>query len=256
MARSSFWDDMTWSYSRVNGFEDCPYKWYLRYIEELEGEDTFFASYGSFVHSLIDRHYKEELTPEQLTMLYLLGFRSSVHGRAPSMKVFRNYFSDGLRYFENFVPLPGETIATELKVEFKIDGIPVLGFIDHVGRSDGLVITDNKSRALKPFSGKSKPTKSDVELEEYLRQLYIYSVPIVELYGEEPSFLCFNCFRTGEIIKCEFDRQKQSETVTWFKEKVEKIKKTTDFAPRVDWFKCNYLCEYGNLCEYKKLALE
>ena len=30
-------DDMTWSYSRVKSFEDCPYKWFLKYIVGLHG---------------------------------------------------------------------------------------------------------------------------------------------------------------------------------------------------------------------------
>lgn len=43
-------DEMVWSYSRVRAFEDCPYRWYLKYIRHLRGKDMFFASYGTFMH--------------------------------------------------------------------------------------------------------------------------------------------------------------------------------------------------------------
>ena len=40
-------DDMVWSYSRIKAFEDCPYRWYLKYIKKFHGKDMFFSSYGS-----------------------------------------------------------------------------------------------------------------------------------------------------------------------------------------------------------------
>lgn len=39
-------DDMVWSYSRIKAFEDCPYRWYLKYIKKFHGKDMFFSSYG------------------------------------------------------------------------------------------------------------------------------------------------------------------------------------------------------------------
>lgn len=32
-------DDMVWSYSRIKAFEDCPYRWYLKYIKRFHGKD-------------------------------------------------------------------------------------------------------------------------------------------------------------------------------------------------------------------------
>ena len=32
-------DDMVWSYSRIKAFEDCPYRWYLKYIKKFHGKD-------------------------------------------------------------------------------------------------------------------------------------------------------------------------------------------------------------------------
>lgn len=32
-------DDMVWSYSRIKAFEDCHYRWYLKYIKKFHGKD-------------------------------------------------------------------------------------------------------------------------------------------------------------------------------------------------------------------------
>lgn len=84
--------DMTWSYSRIKSFYDCPYRWYLRYIRKLKAKDMFFASYGSFMHKLIEMYLKGEKTSKQLCDIYLQKFKEEVVGRAPNQKVFANYF--------------------------------------------------------------------------------------------------------------------------------------------------------------------
>ena len=38
-------EDMVWSYSRIKAFDDCPYRWYLKYIRHLHGKDMFFSDY-------------------------------------------------------------------------------------------------------------------------------------------------------------------------------------------------------------------
>ena len=50
-------EDMVWSYSRIKAFDDCPYRWYLKYIRHLHGKDMFFSDYGSFVHKLIELYF-------------------------------------------------------------------------------------------------------------------------------------------------------------------------------------------------------
>ena len=249
--------DMTWSYSRASAFEDCPYRWYLKYIRfpRKKWDDTFFATYGSFMHKLIDLHYKEGLAPEQMLERYLHGFRNEVTYKAPSQKVFGNYFAAGIQYLSHFEPIPFAPMETEMEVEFDIDGIPLVGYIDFLGRGDdGISIVDNKSRALKARSRRKTPTKADKELDSYLQQLYLYSVAVKQRYGEYPKWLCFNCFRTQTFIKEPFDEKAYAESRQWLKDKVFEITHETDFSPNIEWFKCQYLCECKNYCEYFDLS--
>lgn len=83
-----------------------------------------------------------------------------------------------------------------------MNGVPFIGYIDFLGELDGsLYVVDNKSRVLKPRSKREKPTKTDEELDAYLKQLYLYSAAVEEEYGVRPCKLCFNCFRTDTFIE-------------------------------------------------------
>lgn len=214
-----------------------------------------FFNIASFVHKLIDMHYKDGLSAEEMSSIYLRDFKKEVLGRAPSNKVFASYFKGGLQYLRDFEPLPYEVIETEKKVEFKVGEIPLIGYIDYLGKKDGeLLIIDNKSRTLKQRSTRAKPTKTDLELDAYLRQLYIYAAAVEQEYGNPPKYLGFNCFRTGDTILEPFNEEAYAEAKQWFIQKVAEITEESDFRPDVDWFKCQFLCECRSNCEYFDLA--
>ena len=59
-------EDMTWSFSRIECFNDCPYRWFLKYIKRYKETPQFYSSYGSFMHKLIEQFYKGELTKEEI----------------------------------------------------------------------------------------------------------------------------------------------------------------------------------------------
>ena len=49
--------------------------------------------------------------------------------------------------------------------------------------------------------------KSDTELDEFLKQLYIYSKAVEIEYKTLPSSLQFNCYRQNLTIKEHFDKE-------------------------------------------------
>ena len=152
-------DDMVWSYSRIKAFEDCPYRWYLKYIKKFHGKDMFFSSYGTFMHKLIELYHKGEKTPRQIVDMYLQDFKTEVVGRAPNRKVFSSYFTGGLQYLKALQPFPYGMVGVEKKVDFVVNGIPFVGYIDFLGEKDGdLYVVDNKSRILKPRSSRAPKT--------------------------------------------------------------------------------------------------
>ena len=247
-------DDMVWSYSRIKCFSDCPYRFYMKYIRRLHGKDMFFANYGSFLHELIASFYSGGISKENLTEQYLLGFKRRVVGQAPSQKVFTSYFLDGLNYLNTISKIPIDIMGIEKKISFCVGGKPFIGYIDLLGKSgSSLCIIDHKSRKLKPRSNRGEPTKTDQELDDYLVQLYLYSVAVEAEFGKKPEFLCFNCFREGTYIKEQFYEQKFELAKKWALDSIETIRNEADFRPSVEWFKCTYLCEMQDHCEYYEM---
>jgi hypothetical protein len=144
-----------------------------------------------------------------------------------------------------------DKISTELKCDFSLDGYNFIGIIDAVA-DDGKIIIDHKSRDLKPRSKRKTPTKTDKLLDEYLRQLYLYCIPVIDIYKAPPEKLAFNCFKSSWVEE-DFDVEKFEETKQWAKRMIERIIDNEDWSPRIDYFKCNYLCDVCDHCEYKNM---
>lgn len=246
-------DAWVWSYSRITAFEDCPYGFFLKYIKKQKGVRHFFSDYGSFMHLIIQKFLTGELKREDLVGYYLTNFRKNVIGKAPSQSIFQNYFQQGLEYLKSFQPKDEQILGVEKEVSFCLDGKNFIGYIDKVSDCDGIIITDNKSRALKPRSNRKKPTKTDEDLDSYLKQLYLYSIPIEEEFGEVPSFLCFNCFRTQTEIVEPFDKVSYEKTKTWALDTIEAISKEENFNPNIEVFRCQNLCDMCDECEYYRM---
>lgn len=250
--------DMTWSYSRIKTFYDCPYRWFLKYIlfPTAVRKPMFFSDYGIFMHELIAAFYKDEQSSRELQFRYLSEFRNRVRGVAPSSKVFATYFPEGLKHIENLRKSNAKILSVETKSEFLVSGIPFVGYTDLVSESpDGfLLLTDHKSRNLRPRSHRASPTKSDIELDSYLTQLYLYSAAIKSLYGRFPDRLRFNCFRKDVLIDEPFDYVNFQKAIDWLLVRIEDICLETEFNPNMEWFKCRYLCEMQDHCEYYELS--
>lgn len=244
-------EDMTWSFSRIECFNDCPYRWFLKYIKRYKETPQFYSSYGSFMHKLIEQFYKGELTKEEMQTKFLFDFSKEVQGIRPQESTVQKYIKAGLDYLKHFEPFPFEMVAVEEKVGFEIDGTPFVGYIDYHGIKDGEhYIVDNKSRDLKPRSNRKTPTVKDKELDEMLRQLYIYSAAIKQKYGKFPKALCFNCFKTGTFIEEPFNEDAYNEAIEWAKKNIEDIKNADDFYPNREFFSCYYICGVSDECCY------
>lgn len=249
-------DEMVWSFSRIECFEDCPYRFFLKYIHKSKDEPRFYAAYGRFMHELIEQYYCGELSKEDMLFAYLTRFKAEVIGERPPESVVQKYIAGGIEYLQNFSPFPFNMIGVEEKINFTIDGIPFVGFIDYVGEKDGeYYIIDNKSRDLKPRSNRTKPTAKDAELDKMLKQLYIYSAAVEQEYGKFPKYLCFNCFRTGTFIYEPFIKEKYDEALRWAKQTIKDIRSADDFYPNCEYFSCRYICGVSDDCCYNESAI-
>lgn len=248
--------DMVWSYSRLEAFEACPYRWFLHYILNFESDEKFYASFGSFIHHLLEQFYSGKKDRSEIILEFITEFQSMVGGRRPNEKILSGYIQNGVDYLETFEPLPFSAVDIEKKIRFSIprDGKPdiqMVGIIDYLGEKDGeLYIVDHKSRRIRPRSGRAKPTMKDKELDDLLRQLYVYSIGVEQNYGRLPNWLCFNCFRTGTLIIEPFRQEAFEEAKRWVVDTVEKIESTSEFSPKQDMFSCSWICGVNRHCKY------
>ena len=189
-------ENMTWSYSRLTAFEDCPYGWFLKYIEGLPSKSNFFAEYGSFIHKILQMFYDGELSKNQLPLYYLDQFSKEIKTMPPKATTWNNYYSQGYRYLSSFKPVCKKPNGVERKVQFEVSGKMFTGIVDLDFQDSELCIVDHKSRILKG----RKTKKESATLGSYLRQLYLYAIPIYEIYHKYPDKLGFNCFRSQEMI--------------------------------------------------------
>ena len=257
MNYSHITSDMVWSYSRITQFENCPYSFLLKYIKKTEGIRHFFSDYGTFMHLIIQKYLTGELRKDELAVYYLTHFYEDVAGEAPSYTVFSNYFRQGLSYLREIEVPKGKIIGVEKKINFSLSKNDFIGYIDLITECNGdLFLIDNKSRALKPRSKRAKPTKTDAELDEYLKQLYLYSVFMEGEYGILPKALIFNCFRTHDLIIEPFNINAYEKAKKWAVNTIDKISKEEDWMPDIDYFKCRYLCDLRDNCDYYRMYSE
>ena len=203
------------------------------------------------MHKLIEMYYKGQIAKKDLPIKFLLDFQKEVHGERPQESTVQKYIQLGSLYLKSFEPFPYSPIGIEKKVNFKVGDSNFVGFIDFLGEKDGeLYIVDNKSRELKPRSKRSKQTAKDLELDEMLKQLYIYAGAVKQEYGKFPKSLCFNCFKNNTFIEEPFCIDKYNEAIEWAEKNIEDIKDCGDFPPYLDYFGCKWICGCSSECDY------
>lgn len=99
-------ENMVWSYSRIESFDDCPYRFFLKYISKCEETDKFYASYGSFMHKLIEKYYIGELSKDEMLTEFLTGFSDNVRGLRPQRSTVEKYIKCGVEYLQGFSSSP------------------------------------------------------------------------------------------------------------------------------------------------------
>ena len=103
MDNSFLLDAMDWSYSRVNSFDQCPRMFYLTYLQCADRIDNAFAQWGTLVHSLLERYYREQVELWDLTGLYEKEYSKTVKERFPFPRLEDSYYERGIEYLNNFM---------------------------------------------------------------------------------------------------------------------------------------------------------
>ena len=180
------------SFSRVDTYELCPLKYRFSYIDELPSAPGPHLSWGSSIHTALERWWDQKL-PEPPDVQFLLdalydawdneGFEGmerdeKIRWYRHAQDVLRRHHA---RYSQSYTP----AVATEQWFELDLgDNVTVVGSIDHVARTEsgGIGIVDWKT---------NRKAKTRAHVEDSL-QLAVYTLAARELWGQEPKWVALD----------------------------------------------------------------
>ena len=236
-------DTMQWSFSRLNAYYNCPYEWKMHYLECNKSENGFFGEYGSLIHKILEKYAKGELSIFELNQYYEENFSDEILHDAPPNKyvdIKQSYYDKGEDYLNNIdLDLDRyEILGVEKKVTFKINNKDFVGYIDLLVRdkeTNEIIIIDHKSASIKILKS-GKISKSDQQhFLEFKRQLYLYSIPIIEEYGSV-SKLKWNMFKDKKWIEIPWDKNECEEAIQWAKDTLKLIENESEWSPNPDFY--------------------
>ena len=242
-------DKERYSFSKLSTFNDCKYAYWLTYIEHQKGVGNCFSSFGTEVHSIMERYAKGSLSLWDLASTYEKEFDTAVPEEFPSFPFCQDmrglYYEQGLNYLRNFGGYPKyKILGVESQFDIAIDDWVFNGIIDLVYEDEQgrLVVHDYKSKS---------SFKNKAEQKKYARQLYLYSLHIKEKYGKYPDLLRFMMFRKETSVDIPFKTDDLNEAVNWAKNTVKAIRTCWDYSPSCEEFFGNYVCNHRKDCEHK-----
>lgn len=248
-------NDMTFSFSRLNSFCQCKYSWYKKYIEKCEGIGSYHAENGKLMHHIAEMVAKKELPIEDAATYYMDEYEYI--GYETKKTTMENTFEKCLDFLcqtdwideEKY-----EILCVEKKYEFMVGKYKFVGYIDLLLRdkeTNEIICCDYKSS--NHFFKKNGEVLKNAskQFEEYCKQMYLYSKAVYEEYDEFPSKICWIHFKDeGKLSIIDFDEEEYKKALEWAKSTISGIKKEEEFLPTKDWFYCNNLCNFRNICEY------
>lgn len=222
----------TYSFSQLSQFAQCPFQFYLNYIEHIDRASNAYSEFGTLVHDLIDLWAKGEIKTEALASEYDRRYADEVVSYFPPYikSAAEKTYQSGLDYFTYFDEFRDfDIISTELSFTTDIASRPFQGVIDMVATDKDtgkLFIIDHKSKSESTFK------KSE---DEMYRQQYLYSKYVHDTMGKWPDVLAFNLFKEGGVIHARpFDMQEFESTIDW----ANKIMTSIEEADITDWLDC------------------
>ena len=251
--------NMVWSYSRLGAYKSCPYSFYLQYIEkEKESESNFYAEVGSFVHGILEKIFRGEMSVDDATEYFMKNWKKKITHKLSKKEAVNKAYEACANYLAetDFDSIDDyEILGIEQKIKTEISGYSFVGYIDLLlkEKSTGeLIVVDHKS-AKYPLKADGKtPLKNTEEtFESYKRQIYLYSKYVYEKYGQWPSKLAWNHFKEQRIVVIPFLQSEYQAALDWFVEEIHKIENDNLFDANKDYFFCANLCNFRKSCEYR-----
>jgi putative RecB family exonuclease len=253
-----------YSHSRLCTFEQCPFKFKLRYIDKFppEIEKTIEAYLGEKVHEALEWFYlqitnKKIPQVEDLIEYYVIVWKKDFSEEIKKVHnhlTYENYFDRGIKflidYYTKNYPFSDNTIAIEKQVTINLDGTGkylLQGYADRI-------VYDKEKNIFEIHDYKTGQIKTQEELDKD-RQLALYSLGIKDICEEAKNadvskihliwhFLDFNEKKQSQRTSEQLEQLKSE-----IKALIDRIESTEDF-PANPGVLCRW-CEFRKYCPDK-----
>ncbi len=251
---------MIYSHSRLSTYQNCPFKFKLRYLDHIKREEAegIEAFVGKRVHEVLQKLYEEALLTKTNTLEDLLKYYDLLwkENWTDNITIVRrkynkeHYYQFGRKcvenYFKRYQPFDQSvTIGTEMAVNFDLDDAgkyKITGYIDRVAHLDGIYEAHDYK------TGASLPSQQSLDTD---RQLAFYQIAIQERWPEAKEvrliwhYLAFDLDLVSKREHAELAQLKKN-TIALINE----IESAKEF-PAIESGLCNW-CEYPDLCPKRK----
>lgn len=270
-----------WSFSRCNGYNDCPYSYYLSKTRYKESIANVYSLTGTLSHDLLERNYTEEkLTNDYMLQTFNNGMLNILSNgyRFMSSKVESSYLANMRHYFatfeeddkikecEVFVALPLWIYDKELQDEY------FQGWCDAILYNDDGTVSIGDFKTSTIFRGKDLIKKSKQLILYAIAYEYLYKVKVKSIFFDflkyadvkvnnryktvERKELAFIEYDKESIKKTykfvELDDEIKKEAIDWLIATIHKIKEDTTFDKGENCsFSCQWICSYRHICDKK-----
>lgn len=250
-----------WSYSKLSSFDNCPYAWYLHYIEKDDSEEqNWYAVHGSLIHEILEAVANKNMSLSEASMYYAEHFDDN--DELISGKIRDSTYEKCADFFSTYAYdyLKNDVIGAESHTFFNIESNKFHCYIDLLlqNKDKEYIVLDYKSSPY-PFKKNNMDVLKSQEkiFNEHKKQLYLYAEAVKQNYGEYPKELSWLHFKDKKIATIHFLKAELDETVNWANETIDKIEKEREYKPNLDnYVMCNMLCGFRNSCLYKEFEDE
>lgn len=246
-----------YSHSKLSTFEQCPFKYKLRYIDKIKPviEQTIEAVLGTSVHNTLEWIYNSvKQNPneipdlDKIILFYADNWKKTIK---PNTLIVRremtkkDYFDKGVQflinYFQNHHPFKDGTIECEKRIFIELDeNTKMQGFIDRV-------VHNIEEGHYEIHDYKTANTLPSQEEKDKDRQLALYSIGIKEIYGKDKEvILIWHYLAHDQKIVSKRTNEQLEQLKEETRKLIKKIESAKEFphnkSPLCSW------CEYKDVC--------
>ena len=255
---------LSFSYSKMTLYKECPQKYKFRYILKIPEKPKYYFAFGTALHKVMEYLYSSLKPPfpplETVLAFFKTDWESSTYEEKgyPSKLKEQEGYLEGVKiieaYYKKHLKDELSPLATEFRTTVDIDGLSVIGIVDRIDYlGEGKVsIVDYKTgkkinREPDQLMMYQKLMKDNKELENIVKTRY------PQADGIEVSNMLF--YHLPSLDSQTFEPASEEE-IKEFWSRVLAVAadiKAGNFAPDPGETKCHF-CDYKDICPVWKLS--